>query len=109
MGNVLDGQCRRGSNESRDKDSPSTKSQRPSRRADERVEARITSCPWDEKLSLKADESLLANGTKMLKGNGNTTTLLFSLKRFEIVHQERRGQVKSIVMERHPLPQVRSC
>ena len=36
---------------------------------------------------------------KMWKGNGNTTTLLFSLKRLEIVHQERRGQVKTIVME----------
>ena len=39
------------------------------------------------------------NGMKMWKGNGNTTTLLFSLKRLEIVHQERRGQVKTIVME----------
>jgi hypothetical protein len=41
----------------------------------------------------------LANGMKMWKGNGNTTTLLYSLKRLEIVHQERRGQVKTIVME----------
>jgi hypothetical protein len=31
----------------------------------------------------------LANGTKMWKGNGNTTTLLLSLQ----------GQVKTIVME----------
>ena len=29
----------------------------------------------------------LANGIKMWKGNGNTTTLLFSLKRLEIIHQ----------------------
>ena len=37
---------------------------------------------------------------KLWKGNGNTTTLLlFSQKRLEIVHQERRGQVKIIVME----------
>ena len=36
---------------------------------------------------------------KMWKGNGNTTTLLFSLKRLVIVHQERRGQVKTILME----------
>ena len=34
-----------------------------------------------------------------IKGNRNTTTLLFSPKEFEIVHQERRGQVKTIVME----------
>ena len=42
---------------------------------------------------------MLANGMKMWKGNGNTTTLLFSLKRLEILHKERRGQVKTIVME----------
>jgi hypothetical protein len=41
----------------------------------------------------------LANGLKMWKGIGNTTTLLFSLKGLEILHQERRGQVKTIVME----------
>ena len=37
---------------------------------------------------------------KMWKGNGNITTLLFSLKGHEILYQERRGQVKTIVMER---------
>ena len=31
--------------------------------------------------------------------NGNTTKLLFSLKELEILHQERRGQVKTIAME----------
>ena len=41
----------------------------------------------------------LANGMKMWIGNGNTTTLLFSLKGLENLHQERRGQVKTIVME----------
>jgi hypothetical protein len=41
----------------------------------------------------------LANDIKMRKGNGSTTTLLFSLKILEIVHQEIRGQVKNIVME----------
>ena len=41
----------------------------------------------------------LANGIKMRKGNGVTTTLLFSLKELEIVHHERRGQMKTIVME----------
>jgi hypothetical protein len=35
----------------------------------------------------------------MWKGSGNTTTLLFSLKGLEIVYKERRGQVKTIVME----------
>ena len=39
------------------------------------------------------------NGMKMWKGNGNTTTLLLSLIGLETVHQERRGQVKTIVME----------
>ena len=40
----------------------------------------------------------LANGTKMWKGNGNTITLLFSLKGLEIIQQERGGQVNTIVM-----------
>jgi hypothetical protein len=38
VGNVLDGERRRGPNESRDKDSPSTNCQQPFWRADERVE-----------------------------------------------------------------------
>ena len=37
---------------------------------------------------------------KMWKGNGKTITLLFSLKGLDILHQERRAQVKTIVMER---------
>jgi hypothetical protein len=41
----------------------------------------------------------LNNGMKMWKGIGNTTILLFSLKGLEILHQERRGQVKMIIME----------
>jgi hypothetical protein len=41
----------------------------------------------------------LANDMKMWKENKNTTTLLFSMKGLEILHQERRGQVKTIVME----------
>jgi hypothetical protein len=41
----------------------------------------------------------LANGMKMWKGNRNTIPL-FSLQRLEIVHQERRGQVKTVVLER---------
>jgi hypothetical protein len=34
-----------------------------------------------------------------VKGNGNTTTLLFSLKGLDILDQERRGQAKTIKME----------
>ena len=41
----------------------------------------------------------LANGTKMWKENGNTTILSFSFKGFEILHQERGEQVKTIVIE----------
>ena len=41
----------------------------------------------------------LANGIRVWKGNGNTTALLFSLKRLVILHQERTGQVSTIVME----------
>ena len=40
----------------------------------------------------------LVNGMEMWKGKGNTI-LLFSLKELEILHQERRGQVKTMVME----------
>ena len=55
--NVINGQRRRGLNEARDKDSPSTKCQKPSRWADDLVEVRATSCPYDGKFSLKVDES----------------------------------------------------
>ena len=41
----------------------------------------------------------LINGMKICKGNGNTTTLLFSLKGLEMLHQKRRVQVKTIAME----------
>ena len=40
-----------------------------------------------------------ANGMKIRKGNRNTTTLLLPLKGLEILHQERRGQVKTKVIE----------
>jgi len=33
------------------------------------------------------------------KGNENSTTLLFFLTGLEVLHQERRGQVETIVME----------
>ena len=38
-------------------------------------------------------------GMKIWKGNGNTTTILFSLKGLEILHQEKREQMDTIVME----------
>ena len=41
----------------------------------------------------------VANAMKMWKGNRNTTTLLFSLKWLEILHQDIRTQVETIVME----------
>jgi hypothetical protein len=41
----------------------------------------------------------LTTGMNIWKGNWNTTTLLFSLKGLQILHQERRGQVKTIVMK----------
>ena len=67
MGKVVDGSPRRGLNESRDKDSPSTKYQWPSRRADERLEFMATSCPEDGKLSLKADEPQVVEWHKDLE------------------------------------------
>ena len=56
MCNTIDGYRRRGPTESRDKDSPSTLFQQPSRRADERVDIRANSCPYDGKLSFMAEE-----------------------------------------------------
>ena len=41
----------------------------------------------------------LANGIEMRKESGNTITLLFSQKGFEILHQDRRGQMNTIVIE----------
>ena len=36
---------------------------------------------------------------KYEKENGNTITILFSLKGLKMLHQERRGKAKTIVME----------
>ena len=41
----------------------------------------------------------LANCMEIWKGNGNTTKSLFSLKGLEILHQERRVEVNTMVME----------
>ena len=99
VGNVLDGQRRRRSNESRDKDSRSTKCQRPFHRADERLEISATFCPQDGKLSLKANEPMVDQQHEDVERKWHITTLLFSLELLEISHQERRGQVKTIAME----------
>ena len=51
----------------------------------------------------------LANGLKMWKVNGNTTTLLFILNGLDILHQERIGQVHNDgTLQDHSLAQVRT-
>ena len=75
------------------------KRQRPSRRADERVEVRATSCPWYGKLSLKEDEPQVGQRHEDVNMKREYYHIIIFLKRFEIVHQERRGQMKTIVME----------
>ena len=98
-----------GPNETRDKDSPSNKCQQPSRRANEWVEGRATSCPQNGKLSLKVDESQLGQWHEDFERKRKSTTLLFSLKGLEILHQERREQVNinsDGTLQHHSLPQV---
>ena len=99
VGNTVEDYRRRRPNEYRDKDSPFTKSQRHSRRADQRVEVRASSCPQDGKLSLKADEPQLGQRHSDVERKPEYYHIIFSQKGLEIVHQERRGQVKNIVME----------
>ena len=41
----------------------------------------------------------LDNDMKMRKGNGNTITILSSLEGLEMLYQERREQMNTIVME----------
>jgi hypothetical protein len=41
----------------------------------------------------------LPKDMEIWKGKGNRITLPFSLKGLEILHQDKRGQVKFIVME----------
>ena len=50
----------------------------------------MRNCPW-RRMNYKF--------MNMWKGNGNSVRLLFSLRGLVILHQERRGQVKTIVME----------
>ena len=45
------------------------------------------------------------------KGKGNIVTLLVSLKELEILHQEKGGQMNTVVMEhfeQHSLQQIRT-
>ena len=42
----------------------------------------------------------LAKGMKVKNENGNTTISLFSMNGLEILRQERRGKLKSMLMER---------
>ena len=88
VGNVVDGQRRRGPNESKDKDSP-FKLKQTSWRAEKKVEVKVT-------LVLRMDQNFV-NSMKMQKGNGNT--LLFFLKGFKILHRERGEQANTIVMQ----------
>ena len=41
----------------------------------------------------------MANGMNIWKGNGKTSTLLFSLKELKILHHEKKGHVNTIVMQ----------
>jgi hypothetical protein len=63
---------------------------------DEQVETRATSCPYDGKLSLKVDEPQVGQRHER---NWEFYHIVISLKGLEILHKERRGQVKTIVME----------
>ena len=48
---------------------------------------------------MKVDEPQVSQRHEDLETNGKTTTLLFSLKELEILHQERREQVNFILIE----------
>ena len=88
-----------GGYESRDEDSPTKYSQRPSRRSDKRAEVREPSCPQDWKLYLKANKPQVGQRHKDVKGKRKYYQIFIFLKGLQILHQERKGQVKTIVME----------
>ena len=46
----------------------------PSRRVDDRLESRTTSCPYDAKLSSKGDKPKLTTCMKILNANDNIAT-----------------------------------
>ena len=93
VGNAIDGWSRRRPNESQDKDSPSTKCQ--------------IMAFWEGGWTSKGQYNRITrrvNGKfsdclNVWKGNGNTTTLLFSLEGFEILYQERRREMNTTIME----------
>ena len=50
-----------------------------------------TYCSWDGNYPLRPKNHKLANGMNVLTGNWDITTLLFSLRRLEILHKKGRG------------------
>lgn len=58
-------------NLSRDKETPFIQSQQPPWRVDEQIKGWALFCPWDKKLSLKADELLDSQRHGMGKETGN--------------------------------------
>ena len=90
---------RRRSNECWNKDSPSIKCQCPSRRVDEQVQVKPTSCPQDGKLFLKADEPQFGQRHEDVKRKWEYYHITIFPERTEFLHKERRGQVNTIVME----------
>ena len=109
MGNVIDGKRMRGLKQSRDKDSSSSKWQRASRRADARVEFRTLLVLRMGNYPRRQINHKLANGMNTWGGNGNTATLLFSLKGLEILHQERTESHSDEILQQHSLLLVRTC
>ena len=54
---------------------------------------------YDGKLSLKVYEPQISQRHEDVERNGDTTILLFSLKGFEILYQERRAQINAIMIK----------
>ena len=82
------------------KDSPSsTTCQGPYGRVVERVEVRATSCPYDRKLILNADEQQAVQRHEDVERKRGYYHLTFLPESLEIIYRERRGQVNTMVME----------
>ena len=84
--------------------SPSTKCQRPSGRAGERVEVMASYCAQDGKLSLKADEPQIGQRHEDKERKRNITTLLFSL-RYNLRNRRRYWELKKEAEDRKRLKQ----
>ena len=70
-----------------------------SRRSDEQVEVRANSLLRMTNYLWRRINHKLTSVMKMRNRIGKTTTLLFSLKGLDNLHQERKGQVNTIVMK----------